>query len=320
MNLRRSLVIGMLLATAVLAACGPGARNGGGNGSDVDGAVNCNGTPSAENTPETCSDGIDNNCNGLIDCADPSCSGIGSCPVCGMAEHPVSSPLVLPDGACGDATHTSCTCTTDADCAALLPAGQQHCFDIQDGLGGHECRLSYISKLHFMGFGATQKFAAVSNIQSVCVNIAHSWMRDLDIQLVAPSGQIVELDKFGGRTGGEIYFGMAYDVEDCGTSTNVGVGADYCWTPTAVKPAMLTYAGTGTMNSVATCSGGTTQEMPPDKYSASDPWLNLIGADLNGDWQLRVTDLWPIDEGYVFKWSIQFDPSIVQDCSGPIVQ
>jgi parallel beta-helix repeat protein len=33
-----------------------------------------------ENTSPTCSDMIDNDCNGLIDCADPSCSGIFPCP------------------------------------------------------------------------------------------------------------------------------------------------------------------------------------------------------------------------------------------------
>src|SRR5262249_47710349 len=33
-----------------------------------------------ENTSPTCSDMIDNDCNGLIDCADPGCTGIFTCP------------------------------------------------------------------------------------------------------------------------------------------------------------------------------------------------------------------------------------------------
>ena len=88
------------------AGCGPGNRRAGGGRPDTGGG-SCSG---AENTPETCSDGIDNNCNGLVDCADPSCSGIGSCPVCGMVQHPTGMPVDLPDGIVGSA------CTTNAQC------------------------------------------------------------------------------------------------------------------------------------------------------------------------------------------------------------
>ena len=48
--------------------------------------------------------------------------------------------------------------------------------------------------------------------------------------------------------------------------------------------------------------------------------LALIGAPLNGDWTIFVQDKWAIDNGFIFKWSINFDPTIVQDCSGPIIQ
>ena len=303
------LVVGIL----ALVACGPSSRNSG-HGDD-DGRDGANGSCSPENTPAACSDGVDNDCDGEVDCADPDCSGVGSCPVCGQVDNPLSSPLVLPDGACGTNDNGNCSCTTDANCANIQPAGQ-HCFTI--GAGDLECRASYIAKLHYMSFGANQVFQD-GDLTSVCVVMEHSWVRDLEIQLVAPSGQIVQLQKFLGQTGSEIYLGKA---NDCDTDANPvpGVGAMYCWSPTATKPDMLNYAnGGGTMASVIGCDGESHVEMPPDTYSAADPWSNLNGAMMNGDWELRVTDLWPEDNGYIFSWSITWNINAIQDCTGPII-
>lgn len=48
-------------------------------------------TPTAEVGTALCSDGIDNNLNGLIDCADPSCAGSEPC----VAGAPALSPVLL---------------------------------------------------------------------------------------------------------------------------------------------------------------------------------------------------------------------------------
>jgi subtilisin-like proprotein convertase family protein len=273
-----------LLSVVLLVACGPGNRQrppGGGDDTTVDSGP-C--VPVAEGDVATCGDGIDNDCDGLTDCADPNCSGIGTCPVCGMVEHPLSQPLALPDGA---------------------------------GAGP-----PYTSSLHFTGFGATQTFTAASNIVKVCVNMEHSWIRDLQMELHSPDGKIVTLSRQEGNqcpttTGAacEVYLGQAND-SDTAENPVPGVGADYCWTPTATNIAMLPYADAGmpmlTYNSV--------DELPPGDYQAQDPWTNFVGAPLNGDWTIFIQDKWAIDNGYVFSWSIAFDPTLVQDCSGPVIQ
>jgi hypothetical protein len=84
---------------------------------------------------------------------------------------------------------------------------------------------------------------------------------------------------------------------------------------------MLDYAnGGGAMDSATSCTGfGDVEMMPPGDYAAADDWNALIGAPLNGDWTLSVTDLWPIDNGYIFEWSISFDPTTVEDCSSPLI-
>ena len=309
---RSSLI---LLVALGLAACsvgnrppGPlddGSASGDGSTSRLDGGP-C--MPSPEGTPETCADGLDNNCNGSWDCSDLACSGVGDCPVCGQVDTPLGSPLALPDGV------GNIDCTTDADCP-----GGQHCFTI-DGLFGPsmECRESYRSTLTFIGFGPA-RFDSVSDITSLCVVMEHSWLRDLEITLEAPSGAQVRLQRFLGQEGDEIYLGQANDCDDDGTPSP-GTGQRYCWTPTASRAAMLDYAnGGGALDTAPSCLFGDIDMMPPGDYSAAEPWMNLLGTPMNGDWTLSVTDLWPLDNGYIFEWSISFDPVTVEDCSSPLI-
>jgi len=290
-----------------LFACGPTGRPGNGgagdgvdaNGSAAPDALITGCTPQQENTAGACSDSIDNDCDGLYDCSDPDCSGIGSCPVCGMLQHPTGAPVQLPDGIIGS------SCTSNAQCSGATP----NCVE-------GECHASYTSKLTFTGFGATQTMTAISNIQSVCVNVSHEWLRDLEIALRAPSGQVVILDKFLGRTGGEVFLGHPTNTDGDCSACSPEQGFDYCWKPMAANMAMLPYANAS--QPMTSWAGHTV--LPAGDYQSSDSFAQLIGATLNGDWTIVVTDLWPIDAGVIHEWSISFDPAIVQDCSGPIIQ
>lgn len=315
----RSLSLFSLVACLALAGCSdpkrPGRGDGGlgGDGSLPDGVTldtptgdvfgEC--TPSPEGTVETCLDGIDNNCDGRYDCSDLGCSGVGSCPVCGQVDTPLGTPLSLPDGE-GEGS-----CTTDAECG-----GAQRCFAISDT--SSECREPYASTLNFVGFEAGRRFEAVSDIVSVCVVMEHSWVRDLQMDLEAPDGRIFHLQEFAGREGGEVYLG---DADDCDSadSPRPGTGAMYCWTPTATQPSMFEHADAGGTTSVTDCNGGSAAQLPPGNYDASDDWTVLIGAPLNGEWTLAVTDLWGIDNGYIFEWSITFAAGTVEDCGTPLI-
>ncbi|MFT5355666.1 MAG: hypothetical protein ACI9KE_002885 [Polyangiales bacterium] len=266
--------------------------------------------PAPEGTPETCIDGIDNNCDGLFDCSDRGCSGVGPCPVCGQVDTALGAPLSLPDGSgAGD-------CVTDADCP-----GVQRCYEFDGGIFGgetSECREPYLSTLDFVGFEAGRRFEAVSDIVSVCVVMEHSWVRDLQMDLQAPDGRVFHLQEFAGREGGEVYMGVADDC-DTSESPSPGTGATYCWTPTATRPAMFEFADAGGLPTVTDCNGGSADQLPAGEYDASDDWTMLIGAPLNGAWSLAVTDLWGADNGYIFEWSITFAAGAVEDCGSPLI-
>ncbi len=303
----------VFLLSAFLVACGPSvAGNGDDDDDDTTGpdsgflpvvdASPC--VPSgSEGTVETCSDHTDNDCDQVSDCDDPDCSGIGDCPICGEVETSAGSGIVLPDGIVGE------TCSTDADCTD--PA-EPNCVE-------NECHASYTSTLNVIGFGPNQTFDNGDIIQSVCVNMEHSWLRDLEIRLIAPGGQILRLQQFLGREGGEVYMGQANDCDE--GAPDPGTGAAYCWTPDATNPTMLAYANAGSaMDSAPSCVLGTAEELPPGDYSAADAWTTLNGSPLNGEWKFVVTDLWPIDNGFLFDWTISFNPQAVGDCSGPIIE
>ena len=290
-----------------LVACGPAGRPHGG---DDDGMGGVDAPPTTG--PEICNDAIDNDGDGRADCSDVDCSGVGACPVCGSVENPQATPLALPDGVSSGAM-----CNTDADCAGT--AGTPNCVS-------KECHASYTSTLNFVGFGAGATLTDASKLLSVCVDIEHSFMRDLQIELITPpdsSGtrHVFFLHKFVSRMGGEVYLGGANDGDE-GSPPVPGTGATYCWDATAMTPMLSTANVEGPTHTVPSTGGGfsgTAQELNPGNYKPMSVWSAFQGVSLNGMWTMRVTDLWGLDNGFMFKWSIKFDPSLVSDCSGPII-
>jgi gliding motility-associated-like protein len=165
---------------------------------------------------------------------------------------------------------------------------------LPDGTG-----IPYETNLYFTNFSPGQTLTSVDDLIGICVNMEHSWMRDIEISLSCPNGTEVVLHNFGGQTGSEILLG---DPDDNDMFNPVpGEGADYCWTPNATNGTWLEYANDE-------LSGG--GSLPPGDYESFDNLQDLVGCPLNGEWSITVTDLWPIDNGYIFSWSLAFDPTL----------
>ncbi|MEO8554543.1 MAG: hypothetical protein ABI678_31420, partial [Kofleriaceae bacterium] len=109
-----------------------------------------------------------------------------------------------------------------------------------------------------------------------------------------------------GRIGPKLFLGIPVDND----TSAVGTGYQYCWTEGVT-------ATTTMLNS--TMGPGAYPTVNAGDYLPDVPFSALQGAALNGMWQFRVTDLYAIDNGNLFDWSINFDPSLVSDCSGPII-
>ena len=171
---------------------------------------------------------------------------------------------------------------------------------LPDGTG-----IPYETTIFFTEFSPGQVLVDPNDLESICVNMEHSWARDIEISLTCPNGQNIILHNFGGQTGSQVFLGIPNDNDLFNPIP--GTGFDYCWTPNAPNPTWLTYANTFLPG------GGT---LPAGNYTPYEPFSDLIGCPLNGEWTITVTDLWPIDNGFIFSWGIQFDetlyPSIEQ--------
>lgn len=119
-------------------------------------------------------------------------------------------------------------------------------------------------------------------IQSVCIDsLEHRWIDDLDVFLVSPSGQFIELTTDNGGNGGN---GLGMD-------NFIGT----CFTPDATVP----------ITSVQPTDGPFTGNWQPEGL-----WSDLYGTEnlTNGTWTLQMIDDQVNVGGTLFQWTITFNP------------
>lgn len=267
MNALSSLPGPLFLSFALLACGASDGSNEQNAGAGADsGVAEC--VKSAD-TELNCGDGLDDNCDGKTDCENVECSFD---PFCLPEEE-------LPVEGCGEATY-------GGDPLA-----------IPDGDGQ-----SYVTSINIDGFDDGQVLESAAGFVSACVVMEHSWLRDLQIEMICPSGQVMILQEFLGTTGSQLFMGVPDDSDD--VDPVPGVGAQYCWRADAVNEPMLEWAnnnpGVGTL--------------PAGDYRPVSAVDTLLGCTLNGDWSIRATDDWGIDNGYIFEWTVNFSPDIIPDC------
>lgn len=170
--------------------------------------------------------------------------------------------------------------TADFGGGLFIPDDQTQCFN---------------AELTFTAFspGAVIENAD-ADILDLFINFEHSYMGDLTITFVCPNGQSLAVHQQGGG-------GTQLGVPDQGDGTGPGVGWDYYWSPTATN-------GTWAANGFGTLPAGT--------YESAQPFSLLNGCPLNGTWEVEVCDAWGADDGYIFDWTIHFNPELYPE---PIV-
>ncbi|MCC6280723.1 MAG: choice-of-anchor L domain-containing protein [Saprospiraceae bacterium] len=115
----------------------------------------------------------------------------------------------------------------------------------------------------------------IHTIQSVCINIEHSWADDLDIYLIAPDGRFVELSTDNGGNG------------DNYTGT--------CFSPDATVP--INFPGPFAPASAAPFTG---------VFQPEGVWNDILNSPVNGAWKLALMDDNTNFSGNLLNWSISF--------------
>jgi gliding motility-associated-like protein len=117
-------------------------------------------------------------------------------------------------------------------------------------------------------------------IQSVCVNIDHAFVDDIDMYLISPGGQFLELSTDNGGSG------------DNYTNT--------CFTPDAVT--VISFPGPFAPSTAAPFTGN---------WLPEGPWTDLWDGNYptNGQWQLQLRDDANGFVGTLKDWSLTFEPT-----------
>lgn len=197
-------------------------------------------------------------------------------------------------GASVNALGSSTLAVTPNESSFAVEGSRSDSLAIPDGTG-----VPYQTSIFFTEFSPGQVLTTGSDLESICVNMEHSWIRDLEIKLTCPNGQTAILHNFGGQNGSQVFLGEPNDTD--GFNPIPGAGYDYCWKLNASNAPWLQYANT-------VLGGDGT--VPAGDYKPFQSFNNFIGCPLNGEWIFTATDGWPIDNGYLFSWGIKFKDEI----------
>src|SRR3989344_1720975 len=157
----------------------------------------------------------------------------------------------------------------------------------------------------FTGFPADttlcigESITYTTDLESVCLELEHTFMGDLVIIIECPNGQSAILHQQGGG-GTQIGIPVQADNVDCSDPATQGVRFNYCFSPTAPETWVEWVDNNGW--------GGT---LPAGAYEPVQPLTNLLGCPLNGVWTLTVIDNWAADDGTLFSFALNVDPSLI---------
>ncbi len=211
---------------------------------------------------------------------------------------------------------------------------------LPDGEPCGELGCSYVSPVEFNDFAEDATITSANDILYVRLNMEHSFLGDLYINITCPNGQKADLLHFsdGGTSQctdniGEEHRGWNNNYSNLSRGTNLGnpvnggdysypcdasrtanrpgVGWDYCWSSNTQEG--YSYAPyDGLIYRRPNISGASVTpsdvENRSNFYHPEDSFANLIGCPLNGVWQIEVIDGWRGDNGYIFNWDIALDP------------
>ncbi|MEI7594965.1 MAG: gliding motility-associated C-terminal domain-containing protein [Bacteroidota bacterium] len=167
----------------------------------------------------------------------------------------------------------------------------------------------YNTNVSFTAFTPGQTIQSAADILSICVNMEHSFVGDLEFTITCPDGKSAILKEYIGTSGGGAFMGVPNETDglnECVAADNApGIGWEYCWSNI--------YPNIGTIedNANQTTLDSTNRTNNTGYYLPNEPLTQLVGCPLNGLWNIEICDAWGSDNGYIFSWDLNLDPDLL---------
>ncbi len=181
----------------------------------------------------------------------------------------------------------------------------------------------YATSIAITGFDDTTTFTDPCDLNQLVLDIEHSYIGDLEIELTCPNGQSVSIMNAYNQTP----FGWDPLVPGgCGNGIGTFLGNDTNLDGGAPGSPVWSYAFSScgaTQGAICDELGNTIQNDygftsmdTSGVYDFDQSLNNLIGCPINGNWVITVQDNQGIDDGYIFQWGLYFDASLYPDNEG----
>ena len=167
---------------------------------------------------------------------------------------------------------------------------------------------AFTSAITFSGFQYGQAVADSGDLVAVNLNLEHSFILDLVVELECPNGNTMVLQGWPGGAGGCINAGLPVTADD---PPEPGVGFDYSWSPGETVDWQA--AAVSLLPTPTSGCASSTPPLPAGSYAATGDWTALEGCPINGTWTLHLMDTQPGDNGFLFGWSIDFAGDITPE-------
>ncbi|NBX80339.1 MAG: hypothetical protein EBQ94_08185 [Flavobacteriales bacterium] len=179
----------------------------------------------------------------------------------------------------------------------------------------------YETNITISGFDTSAVITGASDFDQLCLDIEHSYIGDLEIQLTCPNGTSVSLMNAYNGFLGTIPGGCGSGISTfLGNDTNLDGGApgtpveSYCFSPSLAT--LGTICAENAAGNTVPNAYGFDMMNPNGIYLPDGNFNDFIGCPVNGNWTITVRDNQGIDDGYIFQWGIYFNSSLYPESEG----
>ncbi|MBO4614538.1 MAG: gliding motility-associated C-terminal domain-containing protein [Bacteroidales bacterium] len=161
-------------------------------------------------------------------------------------------------------------------------------------------------------FAPGQSIQSASDIESICMEIEHSYIGDLEVWITCPSGN--RMDLFNGYSSSNCSWEFLGEPVDEGNDACIqGTPYHYCWTHNASQT-IETLAADPPTYTFTNNNGHTYTShpyIPGGDYLPIGNWTSLVGCPVNGEWCINIRDHLGSDDGTVFSVELHFADHMV---------